>query len=178
MTIPTITTARLILRPFAEEDTDPLHQILGDRDVIRYLPTTEPPARDRVRRFVIDQIDHWQKRGYGWWAVEPRAQKTLIGWNGLRYLPETDEIEVAYLLSKAWWGQGLATEGAKASLRYGFETIGMETIIALVHPENAASQRVIEKLGMTFIEQALYFGIDCRRYTIARSAWETAITDQ
>jgi len=51
MTIPTITTARLILRPFAEEDTDPLHQILGDRDVIRYLPTTEPPARDRVRRF-------------------------------------------------------------------------------------------------------------------------------
>lgn len=95
-------------------------------DVIRYLPTTEPPPRDRVHHFVLDQINHWHERGYGWWAVEPRSQKRLIGWNGLRYLPETDESEVAYLLEKAWGGQGLAIEGPKASVRYGFETIGME----------------------------------------------------
>jgi ribosomal-protein-alanine N-acetyltransferase len=144
MTMPTIRAARLILRPFTEEDTTPLHQILSDLDVIHYLPTTELPPRDRVHRFVIDQIDHWQKRGYGWWAVEPRSQKTLIGWNGLRYLPETGKIEVAYLLDKAWWGKGLATGGAKASPRHGFETLGTETIIALVHPENKASQRAID----------------------------------
>lgn len=88
----------------------------------------------------------------------------MIGWNGLQYLPETDEVEIGFLLSKAYWGQGLAVEGAEVVLQYGFERLGLEEIVALVHPENEASQRVIEKLRMSFVEEAEYFGMKVYRY--------------
>jgi ribosomal-protein-alanine N-acetyltransferase len=168
MSIPTITTARLVLRPLTEEDVDPLHRILGDGDVLRYFPNTNPPARDRVQKLISDQLAHWEERGYGWWAVELRSRNGLIGWSGLQFLPETEEVEVAYLLGKAFWGRGLATEAAQACLQYGFEQVGLESIVAIVHPENAASRRVIEKLGMSLVDRAHYFGMDCYRYSIDR----------
>jgi RimJ/RimL family protein N-acetyltransferase len=173
MRIPTITTSRLILRALAEEDIGPLHCILGDRDVLRYFPNTNPPTRDRVQKLISGQLKHWEERGYGWWAIELRSQNELIGWSGLQFLPETEEVEVAYLLGKAFWGKGLATEAARAGLQYGFEDIELESIVAIVHPENIASQRVIEKLGMLFVDQSHYFGMDCYRYSIERSSFDS-----
>jgi len=76
---------------------------------------------------------------------------------------------VAYLLSKAYWGQGLATEGARAGLQYGFEVLGLDQIVGLVHPENRASQRVLEKLGMSFVDRSHYFGLELLRYRLDRS---------
>jgi ribosomal-protein-alanine N-acetyltransferase len=168
MEIPTITTYRLVLRPLAEEDVDPLHRILRDGDILRYFPNTDPPARDRVQKLISDQLRHWEERGYGWWAVELRSRDGLIGWSGLQFLPETEEVEVAYLLGRSFWGRGLATEAAQACLQYGFGQVGLESIVAIVHPENAASRRVIEKLGMSFVDRARYFGMDCYRYAIDR----------
>jgi RimJ/RimL family protein N-acetyltransferase len=172
--IPTITTPRLILRAFTAEDTDPLHRILGDGDVLRYFPNPNPPSRDKVQKMICDQLKHWAERGYGWWAVEPRTKQGLLGWSGLQFLPETEEVEVGYLLGKAFWGKGLATEAARTCLQYGFENLEVETIVAIVHPENVASQRVIEKLGMAFVEQARYFGMDCYRYSIERPSFAPA----
>ena len=169
MIVPTLATPRLTLRPFTEDDAEPLHRILSDREVIRYLPNTEPPPLDRVQSFVARQLKHWDEHGFGWWAIEPRARQELIGWSGLTFLPETGEVEVAYLLNKPVWGQGLATEAATTCVRYGFETVGLERIIALVHPENAASQRVIRKLGMSFVDRSHYFGIAVDRYSLKRS---------
>ncbi len=163
-----MTTLRLILRAFTDEDIDPLHHILGEKDVLRHLPNTNPPSRDKAQQIVSGQLKHWEDHGYGWWAVELRAESKFIGWCGLRYLPETEEVEVAYLLGKPHWGKGLATEGAQASLRYGFEELGLESIVGIVHPENVASQRVLKKLGLRFVEEAEYFGMDCYRYVIER----------
>ena len=171
MRIPTITTSRLILRAFTQEDTAPLHHLLSDKDVLRYFPKTDPPSRDQVLKLILGQLEHWKKHGYGWWAVERHSQKGLIGWSGLQFLPETEEVEVGYLLGKAFWGKGFATEAAKACLRFGFETIDPETIVAIVHPENIASQRVIEKLGMSLVDRCRYFGMDCYRYSIERSSF-------
>ncbi len=173
MSIPAITTSRLILRAFTEEDVDPLHRILGTKDILRYFPNPGSPPRDKVERLISAQLKHWEEHGYGWWAVEPRSEKQLIGWSGLQFLPETDEVEVGYLLAQAFWGKGLATEAAQASLQYGFKNFDVESIIAIVHPENVASQRVIEKLGMSFVDQAHYFGMDCYRYSIERSCFES-----
>lgn len=171
MQIPTITTTRLILRPFVEADAVPLQRILNEDDVLRYFPNPDPPPLERMQRFVARQIAHWGEHGFGWWAVEPRISRSgqgLIGWNGLQFLPETGEIEVGYLLSKAYWGKGLATEGGLASLQFGFQTLGLESIIAIVHPDNKASQRVIEKLGMSLVDRNNYFGMDCFRYILGR----------
>ncbi len=171
MPVPTLTTARLTLRSFTEADAAPLHRLLGEGDVLRYFPQTEPPALDRVQRMVGNILYHWEERGYGWWAVELRQTRGLIGWNGLTYLPETDEVEVAYLLGRPFWGQGYATEGAQASLRYGFEQVGAETIVGIVHPDNIASQRVLEKIGLSDPRRTSYFGMDCYRYAISRAEW-------
>ena len=94
----------------------------------------------------------------------PKGQSKLIGWSGLQYLPETNEVEVGYLLSTAFWGQGFATEGAKASLKFGFEVHKLKETIGLTHLENTASQNVLKKCGLQYIDQKEYFGIQVFRY--------------
>lgn len=166
MTIPTLTTSRLTLRPFTERDVEPLHRILNEDGILRYFPRPEPPDPARVERLVAGQLRHWEEHGLGWWAVELRATGELLGWNGLQYLPETDEVEVAYLLSRSHWGRGLATEGARAALHFGFETLRSGSIVGIVHPDNIASQRVLEKSGLIFVNEADYFGMHIFRYVI------------
>lgn len=101
-------------------------------------------------------------------------EQKLIGWCGLNFLSETNDVELKYLLSKDHWGKGLATEAAGISLRYGFEQAELEQIIGIVHPENIASQRVLEKVGMAFLDRVHYFGMDCYRYIIDKDSY-TAI---
>jgi len=171
MEIPEIKTSRLILRPFKKEDVDPLHQILQEEDILRYFPNPSPPSRERVERLISNQLRHWEEHHLGWWALEPRFKKQLIGWCGLQFLPDTEETEVGFLLSKAFWRQGLTTEAAKASLAYGFENLGLKCIVGIAHPENIGSQRVLEKLGMSLTVKTRYFGMDCYRYSIEGSNW-------
>jgi len=176
MSIPTITTPRLILRAFTAEDTDSLQRILGEEGVLRYFPKSDPPPRDKVQAMIARQLKHWEERGYGLWAVESRPTGELLGRCGLQYLPETDETEVDFILGKKFWGQGLATEAGRASVRYGFEELPLASIVGIVHPENLASRRVLEKLGMKLIERRRYFDMDCYRYAIER-AWYRAVAE-
>jgi [ribosomal protein S5]-alanine N-acetyltransferase len=168
--IPTLTTQRLILRPFSEADAPPLLHLLTSGEVLRYFPNPASPDRARVDRIIAHHLNQWAERGLGWWALERRDQPGLIGCAGLEFLPETGETEVAYLLGQAYWGQGLATETAQAALHFGFETLGLETIIGLVHPQNLASSHVLEKLGMTLVERKVYFGMEMNRYAVQRPA--------
>jgi ribosomal-protein-alanine N-acetyltransferase len=167
MDIPTMTTPRLKLRGWRMADLEPLYQILQASGILQYFPNPGPPPRDSVERLVTHQLQHWDEHGYGWWAVEPLARDELLGWCGLTFLPETGETEVAYLLARPHWGRGYATEAAWASLLYGVEHVDVAQIIGLTHPDNVASQRVLLKLGMSFVEQAEYFGMQLYRYTIA-----------
>jgi RimJ/RimL family protein N-acetyltransferase len=164
----TIATSRLNLRPFAPADAGPFHQILCGKDVLRYFPRSEPPPRERVEKWIQQVLAHWQAHGYGLWAVESRASGALMGRSGLQWLPETNEIEVDFLLGENFWGQGFATEAGQAGLRFGLEKLAVEFVVGIVHPENLASQRVLEKIGMTRRERACYFGMDCFRYTVDR----------
>ena len=166
MDIPTVRTERLILRAFREQDAERLCRILAEEGVLRYFPTPDPPPLDRVQKFIAGQLKHWEEHGFGWWAVEPKSREELIGWNGLQYLQETEEVEIGFLLSKDEWGKGLATEGAKEGLSYGFEKLGLKRIVGIVHPENTASQGVLKKLGMTFVNETEYFGMQVYRYVI------------
>jgi ribosomal-protein-alanine N-acetyltransferase len=166
MNIPTIKTGRLVLRPFQLQDADPLHEILSIPGLLEYYPNPEPPDLERVQKLVQGQIDHWSEYGYGWWAVEPNGNDELIGWSGLQYLTETDEIEIGYLLSKSYWGMGLATESAAEGLDYGFRKLKIQEIVGIVHPENISSQKVLEKIGLEYKEEAEYFGMACYKYLI------------
>ena len=166
MNVPTFETDRLRLRPFTLEDSSGLHKILSVEGVLRYYPSSDPPDLERVQRLITRQLDHWEEHGFGWWAVEDITNKQLIGWSGLQYLPETDEIEIGYLLARPYWGKGLATEGARIGIEFGFKQLEIPTIIGIVHPENLASQRVLEKIGLVFQEEAEYFGMRCYKYLV------------
>ena len=166
---PTLNTPRLRLRPFTPADATPLHSILNQPNIMQFFPTNTPPDMDRTQAIIERQLAQWADYGLGWWAVTRSGQSELIGWNGLQYLPDTDEVEIGYLLSQRFWGQGLATEGARASLQFGFETLGLQQIIGLTHPDSIASQNVLKKCGMRYIEQREYFGIQVFRFILANS---------
>jgi [ribosomal protein S5]-alanine N-acetyltransferase len=168
MTIPTLETTHLILRPWVQEDTGALFRILQEPDILHYFPPTAFTL-EKTQRYINHQLNHWQERGYGHWAVTLKEDDRLIGWDGLEYLPETDENEVAYLLSHQVWRRGYATEAAQAAVKYGLEIAELPAIIGLVHPENIGSIRVLEKCGLTFIDRKEYWGLEMCRYRIESS---------
>ena len=173
MDIQILETERTVLRGFHEGEAEHLHQILSEPGVLNYFPSSNPPSLERVVKIINSQRLHWEKHGYGWWALAAQEDNHLIGWCGLGYLDESDETEVKYLLRRSAWGRGIATEAASRSIEYGYMQTDLDTIIGLTHLENIASQRVLEKIGLTFQNQALYFGMECRRYTISRSEYES-----
>ena len=100
------------------------------------------------------------------WAV--RFQTTLVGRCGLQYLADSDEVEVDFIIDRSHWGQGIATEAGRAALAFGFSRLPITEIVGIVHVDNAASQRVLAKIGMQLTRQADYFGMPCYRYAIDR----------
>lgn len=170
--IPTIGTSRIKLRAFRETEFEDLHQILLNPNVLRYFPPADPPSLAKVQKLVERQQKHWEEFGFGWWALALRGTDQLIGWCGLNFLPETDEVELKYLLAEEFWGEGIATEASRVSLTYVLSTTDLEQIIGLVHPENIASQRVLEKVGMSFLDKRQYFGMECSRYIVKRERLE------
>ncbi len=172
MTTPSFETERLRLRPFRDEDAVALHRIVSAEGMLKYFPGPPIPSLEKSERLVRHQIEQWTTVGYAWWAVELKATGQLVGWNGLQFLPDTKETEIGFLTDKALWGQGLTTEGGRIGLRYGFRGLGLSEIIALAHPENGASRRVIEKLGMQFDRVTEYFGMQLARYTLSAAGHE------
>lgn len=169
---PSIETDRLILRPFDPGDLDGLAAILADPDVTRYLPGGRPRTREQTKTTLHFIIGHWEQHGFGWWAVNPKTGRELIGWCGLKLLDSTGEVEVLYLFARRHWGLGYATEAGAASLRYGFEALKLDRIIALAVPENAASRRVMEKMGMQYEKTAEYYNLELACYSITRAAFQ------
>ncbi|NDJ75254.1 MAG: GNAT family N-acetyltransferase [Chloroflexi bacterium] len=170
--MPEITTARLRLRAFTLDDVPAYHAaVFSDPDVMRYLPGGEPRPLEAAEKAVQHFTASWQQHDLGLWAVIQRADDTLIGHCGLQYIPDTPYIEVGYVLAKPYWGQGLATEAARAALRFGFEQRGLDRIVAVFVPENTGSERVMIKLGMKNQGLLQAYGTDLPCYTITREAF-------
>ncbi len=166
--IPVVRTARLALVPLVAEDAGVLHCIYQQEGILQYFPNPTPPPLEKVQRFVSGQQTHWARYGYGNWGILPDGAGEIAGWGGCQYLDELDETEIGYLLARPFWGQGYATEVARASLRFGFERSGLDHLIALVHPENGASRRVIEKCGLVYQNRLSLWGIELLRYRLDR----------
>lgn len=164
--LPFLQISRLTLRPLQPEDAEVLHRIYRSEGVLRFFPNPIPPALEKVQRFILAQQAHWETHGYGNWGVLPDGSDEIIGWVGLQYLPELDETEVGFLLDRVFWGKGYATEAAQASIKFGFGWIKLDHIIALVHPDNLASLRVIEKCGMSYIDKLPLWGIELNRFRV------------
>lgn len=161
-----IETARLRLRMFRPADLDDLAKLFADPNVMRYVADGKPGDREQARRALDSIIEHWRRHGFGRWAVEDKATREFVGFGGLRSLFGTPEV--VYHFAPAHWGKGLATELARASLRYGFEQHRFDRIVAIAKPQNAASIHVVEKLGMRFEKRTSYYNLDVVQYVITR----------
>jgi len=171
MGVPTVETARLVLRAFRPKDGRAYLRILSSEGVLHYFPTSSPPAPARVGTMIEAMLRHWEEHGFGIWAVVSPSGD-LMGRAGIQVIPETDEVEVDYLLGPDWWGSGFATEAIRYALRFGLEEKGLERIVGIVHPDNLASRRVLEKIGMRLEGEKEYFGMRCLRYAVSRQERE------
>lgn len=160
-----VETDRLLIRESVEEDAEAFFAWSSDPEVMRH--TGEPLAAsvEEVRQKIRAYPDY-RERGYGRWAVVYKPDDLVVGFNGLKYLPELDEVDLGYRLRSDYWGLGIATESSLAVVRYGFESLGLDRIIGLVLPENAASIRVLEKVGMRCEGMVEYLGDQVQRWVL------------
>lgn len=149
----TIKTKRLILRPWKETDLKPFAKINADTKVLEYFPATlSKEESDQMAYRIKSKIE---ERGWGLWAVEVPGHCDFIGFIGLNNVDKesfsthfSPAIEVGWRLAFEYWGKGYATEGAKAALVYGFETLNLPEIVSFTAEQNMRSRRVMEKIGM------------------------------
>jgi RimJ/RimL family protein N-acetyltransferase len=155
------------LRPFHADDAPAAHRVYSDPDVMRYVATGPLPDETMTARLLQDYMAHQRAWGYSFWAVVERESDTLIGDAGL-YRTPAGEVELGYTLGRPWWGRGYATEAAGTWLETAFTRLGIAEVVALAEPANAASLRVLEKVGMRRDGERLAFGRPHAVYRAAR----------
>jgi RimJ/RimL family protein N-acetyltransferase len=164
-----IETERLRLRMYTKEDADGQLRITSDAEFRRYFPPQFfKPTRDNVLVAIGRVLEHWNQLGFGYWVMELKEEARMVGYCGLRRLPKTEEVELLYGVEKEQWGKGLTTEAARASLRFGFEEMKFPRIMAVTDRENLGSRRVMEKCGLKYERDAVYFEMPLVYYAINR----------
>ena len=157
-------TQRLKLRWFTHDDLPVMYQLCTDPDVIRYADTPCKDMEEAKQRLEQGPLSDYQEFGYGRFAVELKETGEVIGFCGIKYLKEIDLPEVGYRYLKEYWGRGIGTEAARACVEFARQDLNINKLIALIIPENTASIRVAEKLGMTRGPQIHIFGVDADQY--------------
>jgi RimJ/RimL family protein N-acetyltransferase len=160
-------TSRLQHRALSVDDAKFFYALNSHPDVMRWTGESPLSSLDAAREAIVNYPD-FDARGYGRWACVLKETGAVIGFCGLKYLPDLDAVDVGYRFLPQYWGQGLATEACRASLEFGFTTLHLDQIIALVLPENVASIRVLEKAGMQADGQFVYDALHALRYVKRR----------
>jgi RimJ/RimL family protein N-acetyltransferase len=161
-----IETDRLVLRTFTELDAKLICELNQDPDVTKY---THDPDKDLALASEIltkTIIPQYILYNHGRWAVHLKPTLEFLGWCGLKYRSELNEIDLGYRFKKAAWGKGYATEAAYASIKYGFTKLGLQRIVGRAEINNIGSWKVLEKCGMNYIGNGEVDGFPVKTYEI------------
>ena len=166
--LPNLETPRLALRPRSLADLDDFLAMDSDPAVARYIWGIPPNPEER--RAVLEKTLRCEKeRPGGSWTVVDKATTGFFGWCGLIPLEETGLIEIGYRYLPKAWGRGIATEAAECVLDYGFRTFEFDPILAVIHPDNRASQRVSEKIGLVRQADGFHYGQTAAVFSLSRA---------
>jgi [ribosomal protein S5]-alanine N-acetyltransferase len=155
-----IDTGRLVLRAFAPDDLDAFFELGARPEIIRYAQSAPLASREAALQFMHAAPFHdYATYGYGRFACVWKPTGAVIGFSGIKYVPEIDENELGYRFFAEFWGLGLATEAGRASIEFARSKLGLKRLVAMVHPENAASARVLSKLDFSIEKQLRYSGL-------------------
>lgn len=159
MSKPVITTSRLLLRRWRSDDVEPFAAICSDPEVMRYIGSGDTRTREQAAAAILAFEWEWEEKGCGLFAFEVLGSNHLIGFSGLAeptFLPEImPSIEVGWRFARQSWGNGFATEAARAALDFGLVKLGMPEIVSIHQVGNHASARIMQKLGMRFDRETL-----------------------
>lgn len=157
-------TDRLFLRPLVASDADAIYALRSDAEIMRYI--REPQNRRETEKWIRLVSSRWEKDRLGFCGVVEKKSGALTGWCGVWRLSETDEVEIGYAIAKQFWRRGFATEAAEVLLQYAFAHIKPDVITAVAAPENAASRRVMEKIGMKYVRLDEFYERQLVQYAI------------
>ena len=160
-------TERLRLRQFTADDVQAMYNLGSDPEVIRYAGSA--PVRDLQearQKLESGPLADYAKYGYGRFAVEYKKTGEVIGFCGIKHIPEIGLPEIGYRFLKAYWGRGLGTEAARVCVDFARQDLEIEKLVALIMPANIASIRVAEKLGMRRGPLIHIFGVDALQYEL------------
>jgi RimJ/RimL family protein N-acetyltransferase len=158
-----VQTERLICERLRLDHAPELVILLGDQRVASTLFADGLPLSEaEVRGGIRDNLDHWERYGFGQWLVRERGSGEMVGRGGLQhtFVGGGDEVEVGWAIIPERWGEGLATELARASVVVAFEDLGLEEIVAFTLPHNIGSRRVMEKAGFAFERKTVHRGLE------------------
>jgi RimJ/RimL family protein N-acetyltransferase len=160
---------RLLLRPRNLDDLDDCLDMDADPDVVRYVGGT-PVSRTENRVYLTGRITLDYPAGFGYWTISPKEDPAqFLGWVCLLPCTVLPGVEIGWRVVRTGWGRGIATEASRIVLSHALESLGLERVIATIHPENVRSHRVAEKLGMSYVGGGLYLGEPCVVYERRRS---------
>ena len=156
-----IDTRRLILRRFTLDDLQAFHQLTSRPEIIRYAQS-KPVAslEDALGMMKAAPFHDYATYGYGRFACVWKETGDVIGFSGVKFVPEISETELGYRFFPEYWGKGLATEAGQASIEFARSDLGLKRLVAMVHPDNVASARVLAKLGFSVEKRLSYSGLE------------------
>ena len=156
------------MRKLTPEDLPWLIEMRSPEAVNKYLGGTKMQNAEALATRLKFYISCYDEFGFGNCAMQLKETGELIGTSGLQPLEDTGEIEIGYNLAEKHWRQGYGYECAMGWLHYGFEMAGLERIVAISHPDNIGSWKIMEKCGMHFETSEEHYGIDCVVYAVSR----------
>jgi ribosomal-protein-alanine N-acetyltransferase len=163
-----LTTERCLLRPITLDDRDRLHELWTSPGVRRFLWDDEIIPVARADAAIEQNRRMFKADGFGLWGAWPRGSPQMDGFVGLWPFRDPPEIELVYGVAEHLWGRGYAPELARAVIAYAFDVLDMPVVRASTDPGNAASSRVLEKLGFAFLDARAVSGLDTRFYELQR----------
>jgi len=170
-----VETERILLRELLPSDEIGMFELDSDSEVQRYLGNNPIKQVEEARRTIAFIRQQYLENGIGRWAVIEKETNNFVGWAGLKFERETTNnhinyYDLGYRFIKRYWGKGYATECASASLNFGFEQLKLKDIYAMADVSNIASRKVLEKVGLTFIETFDLDGIPHNWFRISKNS--------
>lgn len=173
----TLQTEHLVGQRLEAQHRELLRRLHRDPSIARTLsPSGKPLPDEQIEARIQETFDHWQRHGFGLWGWFEQGSKAFVGRIGIKWADLDGErvIELAYAVMPGFWGQGLATEAAEASLDVAFRHVGADEVVAFTRPTNKASQRVLAKLGFEHKGEVNRDGVRHHVYRLPRSRWQGA----
>ncbi|MDT9000639.1 GNAT family N-acetyltransferase [Paucibacter sp. APW11] len=166
-------TARLRLEPFTDSHLDGLNAMNSDPEVMRYL-SGKPETREETQAVIERVKARWAELGYSWWSFFELASGELIGAGCVQHLgrDQANPLELGWRLRRDKWHQGFALEAAEAMATFAFNTLQAPRVQAVCKPDNAASAKVMTRLGMHYIGRQTWYDSEVAVYEIARGDWQ------